>query len=116
MTSRPLFTPYLPFSAVWKKFGGYFIGTGRIQLLFDETSTELSSQYGLTVFINNTIIGSRLYSHRIEITSLADIFYTDTFGTTTYDKDGKLSFTYPDPSGGGNNVFDAYPGMLQAIT
>jgi hypothetical protein len=49
-----------------------------------------------------------LYSHRIELNSLSDIFFTDTFATTTYEKDGKLSFVTTGTDG--QNLFDAYPG------
>lgn len=94
---------------VWKKFGGYFVGTGKVQIRFDDAD-DLSSAYDLTIFVNNTIIGSRLYSHRIEINDLGDIFVNDTFATTTYEKNGKLSFTSPStvvPKG--QDIFDAYP-------
>jgi hypothetical protein len=97
---------------VWGKFDGYFIGEGKFQVLFPGAE-GLSSAYDLKLFINNTIRGSRLMAHRIELTMLNDVFYTDSFATTSYEKDGTLSFTSKDPTKKlGKDVFRAYDGKL----
>jgi hypothetical protein len=82
---------------------------------FAPEAEQLSSAYDLTIFVNNTIVGSRLYSHRIEIGGLGDVFSSDTFATTTYDKDGQLSFTSPSTTVEGDDVFDAYPGKFNTL-
>lgn len=56
-----------------------------------------------------------MYSHRIEIGGLGDVFSSDTFATTTYDKDGTLSFTSPSTTEDGDDVFDAYPGKFNTL-
>jgi hypothetical protein len=99
-------------SIVWGKFDGYFIGEGKFQFLFPG-SEELSSAYDLKLFVNNTVKGSRMMAHRIELTSLNDIFFTDSFATTSYEKDGTMSFISKDPNRKlGKDLFRAYDGKL----
>ena len=66
------------------------MGKGRVQIRFPGASS-LSSAYDLQLFINNTFDGSRQYNHRIAI-YLGDPYFIDTYATTTYEKDGSLSF------------------------
>jgi hypothetical protein len=52
-----------------------------------------------------------MYIHRIELNSLNDIDFRDNYATTTYEKDGTMSFVTGDPKiKDASDVFTAYPG------